>query len=57
MSMTTLSAGRSRAGWLARVGAYVELGKPRIGLLVLLTVVVSPWVACWHAERVFGENE
>jgi protoheme IX farnesyltransferase len=47
MSMTTLSAGRSRAGWLARVGAYVELGKPRIGLLVLLTVVVSHWVACW----------
>jgi len=44
----SLSGARSRLGWLARVGDFVELTKPRIVMLELVTVVVaahlaSPW--------------
>jgi heme o synthase len=44
----SLSTARDRAGWVARVGDYIELTKPRIVVLELVTVVVaahlaSPW--------------
>jgi protoheme IX farnesyltransferase len=44
----SLSGARDRAGWLARVADYIELTKPRIVMLELVTVVVaahlaSPW--------------
>ena len=37
----SLAWSRSRAGWLARVADYVELTKPRIVVLELVTVVVA----------------
>lgn len=53
MSRLTANAGsltrsRTRPAWLARVGDYVELTKPRILVLELVTVIVaahlaSPW--------------
>jgi len=46
MSTTTASVQRARVAWLARARDYVELSKPRIGLLVLITVAVSYRVAC-----------
>ncbi|MCC7084022.1 MAG: protoheme IX farnesyltransferase [Pirellulales bacterium] len=44
----SLSRGHSRVGFMARIGDYVELTKPRIVLLELVTIVVaahlaSPW--------------
>lgn len=44
----SLRLAHERTGWLARVGDYVELTKPRIVMLELVTVVVaahlaSPW--------------
>lgn len=44
----SLSRGRTRASFWARVGDYIELTKPRIVLLELVTIVVaahlaSPW--------------
>ena len=44
----SLSGSEVRAGWVARVADYVELTKPRIVMLELVTVVVaahlaSPW--------------
>src|SRR5437016_4577920 len=43
-----LSRSRSRDSWLARVGDYIELTKPRIVAMELVTVIVaahlaSPW--------------
>jgi heme o synthase len=48
MSMTSLAAieGR-RAAWVARLVDYVELTKPRIATLVLVTVGVAACVANW----------
>src|SRR3990172_6686261 len=47
----------ARPGWLARIGDFVELTKPRIVMLELVTVVVAahlasprgvdPWIL-WH---------
>jgi len=47
-SAASISRGRTRPAWLARVGDYIELTKPRIVMLELLTVIVaahlaSPW--------------
>lgn len=47
MSTTTLTIDRPRATWFARVADFVELTKPRIGLLVLATVAVSYTCARW----------
>lgn len=48
MSMTTLSLEERRAtGLLARTVDYVELTKPRIAVLVLVTVVVGACVGSW----------
>ncbi len=47
MSTTTLSLTPVRAHRLARVADYVELTKPRIGVLVLVTVAVSYCCARW----------
>jgi protoheme IX farnesyltransferase len=47
MSTTTVTTPATRPGWLARVGDYVELSKPRIAFLVLITVAVAYWMACW----------
>jgi protoheme IX farnesyltransferase len=47
MSTTTVSTPAARIGWLARIGDYVELSKPRIAFLVLITVAVAYWMACW----------
>ncbi len=47
MSMTTLSLEDRRAGLLARSADYVELTKPRIAAMVLITVVVAAVVASW----------
>jgi len=45
MSTSTLTI--ERTNWLTRVADYVELTKPRIGLLVLATVAVSYGCARW----------
>jgi len=45
MSVSTVTVDRRRAGWLARLADFVELSKPRIGMLVLMSVAVSYWVA------------
>jgi protoheme IX farnesyltransferase len=47
-SAASLSDVRTRAGWLARAADYIELTKPRIVMLELVTVIVaahiaSPW--------------
>ncbi|MDA1052024.1 MAG: heme o synthase [Planctomycetota bacterium] len=47
MSTTTLSIEPVRAHRLARVADYVELTKPRIGVLVLVTVAISYCCARW----------
>ena len=47
MSTTTLSIESSRTNGLARVADYVELTKPRIGILVLVTVAISYCCARW----------
>jgi protoheme IX farnesyltransferase len=40
-----LSSARDRCGWLARAGDFVELTKPRIVMLELVTVVVAAHLA------------
>ncbi len=52
MTRITTSAGSrtatwsgERSGWLARVGDFIELTKPRIVLLELVTVVVAAHLA------------
>ncbi|HRX80150.1 MAG: protoheme IX farnesyltransferase [Planctomycetaceae bacterium] len=47
MSTTTLSLETTRSHRLARVADYVELTKPRIGVLVLVTVAISYCCARW----------
>lgn len=46
MSVTTAAVQQSRAGWMVRVIDYVELSKPRIGMLVLIAVAVAYRAAC-----------
>jgi protoheme IX farnesyltransferase len=45
MSMTSVSV--DRPAWLARAADYLELTKPRIAALVLVTVGVAAFVANW----------
>lgn len=47
MTTSALTIETARGGLLARVADYVELTKPRIAVLVLVTVVVSMSVAGW----------
>ncbi len=48
MSMTTLSIDETRSvTWTARAADYLELTKPRIAVLVLVTVAVAAFVADW----------
>ena len=47
MSTTTLSLETTRVHRFARVADYVELTKPRIGVLVLVTVAISYSCARW----------
>ncbi len=47
MSMTTLSIEKPRSTWLARAADYLELTKPKISLLVLVTVAAAALVADW----------
>ncbi len=49
MSTSTLEYVERRAGALARLADYVELTKPRISVLVLVTVAISAYVARWGA--------
>ena len=49
MSMTSLTIESRRSLLLARAADYVELTKPRIGMLVLVTVAVAAYVASWGA--------
>jgi protoheme IX farnesyltransferase len=47
MSSTSISFERRRAAWLLRVADYVELTKPKIAAMVLVTVGVAAFVADW----------
>ena len=47
MSTSSISVARERLGAMARVADYVELTKPKISALVLVTVAVSGFVARW----------
>lgn len=47
MSMISLSLEDRRGAWLARGADYVELTKPRIAAMVLVTVGVAAFVANW----------
>lgn len=47
MSTSSVSIPRERDTRIAWLTDYVELSKPRIGFMVLITVAVSYWVACW----------
>jgi protoheme IX farnesyltransferase len=47
MSTSTLAVERSSATWLSRLADYVELTKPRIATLVLVSVGVAYHVARW----------
>jgi len=47
MSTTSISIAGHRAAWLVRAGDYLELTKPRIGAMVLVTVGVAAFVANW----------
>ena len=40
-------AHRRRRGWLSKFCDYVELTKPQISVVVLVTVAVSMFVAAW----------
>jgi heme o synthase len=50
MSTTSLSVS-PRAAWLVRWADYLELTKPRIGAMVLVTVAVAAFVANWGPPR------
>ncbi|MCH7726168.1 MAG: protoheme IX farnesyltransferase [Planctomycetes bacterium] len=45
MSTSTLSVVRRRIAWLARINDYFELTKPKIAVLLLVTVAVAGYVA------------
>lgn len=47
MSSTTISLSRRRPLWLARTCDYIELIKPKISVLVLVTVAVAYYVSQW----------
>jgi len=47
MSTTAITIATERAAVLTRVADYVELTKPRIGAMVLVTVGVAAFVAGW----------
>jgi len=47
MSTTVITYAERRTGLLARAADYLELTKPRISLLVLVTVAVAAYVARW----------
>ena len=47
MSSSTVAVERRGASWPARLSDYIELGKPRIALLVLAVVATSAWIARW----------
>lgn len=47
MSMSSLAVERRRVGIVARVADYIELSKPRIAILVLITVAVAAFVGSW----------
>jgi protoheme IX farnesyltransferase len=47
MSTTAITMAGQRSAVLARVADYVELTKPRIGAMVLVTVGVAAFVAGW----------
>jgi protoheme IX farnesyltransferase len=47
MSTSSLVVVNRRAGLVARVVDYVELTKPKIAVLVLITVAVSAFVGAW----------
>jgi protoheme IX farnesyltransferase len=47
MSMSTLVYEERRGGLLVRLADFVELTKPRIATLVLVTVAVAAFVAAW----------
>jgi protoheme IX farnesyltransferase len=49
MSTSAIAIAARRAGILARLTDYLELTKPRISLLVLVTVAISAYVARWGA--------
>lgn len=48
MSTTSVSVEQSRATRLARLADYMELSKPRIGMLVVISVGVAYRVAAWE---------
>lgn len=47
MTTSSLALARGRTTWWTRAADYVELTKPKIGVLVLVTVGVSMFVASW----------
>lgn len=47
MSVSSLATPSRRTGALSRVADYVELTKPRIAVLVLITVAVAAFVGAW----------
>lgn len=47
MSTTVLSIERRHSLWLARCAGYVELTKPKIAALILVTVAVAGFVGRW----------
>jgi protoheme IX farnesyltransferase len=53
MSTSALSLTQRRAGLLGRLGDYVELTKPRISVLVLVTVAISAYVGRWGSLDAF----
>jgi len=50
MSMTTFTIEQQRVGWIARAGDFVELTKPRISIMVLVTVTIAMLAAGAAAE-------
>src|SRR5689334_9659217 len=53
MSTTAITIAAGRSTVLARVADYVELTKPRIGAMVLVTVGVAAFVAGWGPPSVW----
>jgi protoheme IX farnesyltransferase len=48
--MTTFTIEQQRVGWIARAGDFVELTKPRISIMVLVTVTIAMLAAGAAAE-------
>ena len=47
MSTSSVTLERNHASWLSVAADYLELTKPKIGVLVLVTVAVASYVASW----------